>query len=451
MVLRRNVYIERGWVNGTIAQVVSLAQNCIVLCQVDKPKERLPLPRFKQLVTISGASYHIVRRQFPVMPGYAVTVHRVQGMTVKKAVVLLNKNFFASGQAYVALSRVRNLEDLTIWRYHHSAIHILDFYRQLLRWCDAQDVIRPPNLPPVVDAVYPSRPDTVSNAPLPLDSVEQDAVSEDTESKKDRLHRKRSATTSSMASSPKRTQKATQLLPNGALPGTLARKRRPQIDGSNTAKKECKGKMKCIPSSTTAVHSSHTPGSSELKPPPDVEWKKQAIATLQKFTSIPIVDESATPDSNIYEVCHEIWPHLLDRVVGDGHCGFRALSKSITGTESNHAAIRASLVAFMRNSCAGRRRPWLVPSQSYPTIDTYILDKRMDTRGWMSDIELQFIASFLQIKICVFTTVSGRRQQRKWVHYNPAFKTEECLRGTKDYHLHLYHKRSFRQGCLQCI
>ena len=45
VVLRRNVNIERGWVNGTIAQVVSLAQNCIVLCQVDKPKERLPLPR----------------------------------------------------------------------------------------------------------------------------------------------------------------------------------------------------------------------------------------------------------------------------------------------------------------------------------------------------------------------------------------------------------------------
>ena len=93
-----------------------------------------------------------------------------------------------------------------------------------------------------MDATYPSRPDTVSNAPLPLDSVEQDAVSEDTESKKDRLHRKRSATTSSTASSPKKTQKATQLLPNGALPGTLARKRHPQTDGSNTAKKSVKGR-----------------------------------------------------------------------------------------------------------------------------------------------------------------------------------------------------------------
>ena len=83
VVLRRNENIERGWVNGTIAQVVSFAQNCIVLCQVDKPKECLPLPHLIQLVTISGASYHAVRCQFPVMPGYAVTLHRVQRMTVK--------------------------------------------------------------------------------------------------------------------------------------------------------------------------------------------------------------------------------------------------------------------------------------------------------------------------------------------------------------------------------
>ena len=176
VILRRNMNIERGWVNGTIAQIVSVAQNCIVLCQVDKPKERLPLLRFKQLIMIAGTSYHIVRRQFPVMPGYAVTVHRVQGMTVKKAVVLLNKSFFESGQAYVALSQVRNLADLTIWRYHYSAIHILRFYKQLLRWCDAQDVIRPHSFPPVVDCAYPTQPDTISDAPLPLDAMNADTV-----------------------------------------------------------------------------------------------------------------------------------------------------------------------------------------------------------------------------------------------------------------------------------
>ena len=195
VVLCYNVNIERGWVNSTNAQILSLAQNSIVLCQVDKPKEYLSLPRFKQLITIAGASYHIVRHQLPVMPGYAVTVHRVQGMTVKKAVVLLNNSFFESGLAYVALSRVRNLADLTIWIYHHSGIHILGFYKQLLRWCDAQDVIRPASLPPIEDAECPTRLDSISNALLPFNGVDDDTVSEHTPSKSTPLHRtqKRSA------------------------------------------------------------------------------------------------------------------------------------------------------------------------------------------------------------------------------------------------------------------
>ena len=102
---------------------------------------------------------------------------------MKKVVVLLNRSYFESGQAYVALSQVRNLEDLTIWRYHRSAMHILEFYRQLLRWCDAQDVIQPPNLPAVTDGHYPSSPDTISNAPLLLNSFEQDTIPEGTTAK----------------------------------------------------------------------------------------------------------------------------------------------------------------------------------------------------------------------------------------------------------------------------
>ena len=178
VVVKRNINVQRGWVNGTIAEIISLATNCIVLCQVDKPRERLALPRFKQIIKIAGASYHIVRRQFLVMPGYAVTVHRVQGMTVKKAIVLLNKNVFASGQAYVALSRVRNIDDLTIWKYNPSAIHINEFYKLLLQWCDAQDEIRPSSLPSIGNVTYPLRPDKISNAPLPFYKMNEDMFPE---------------------------------------------------------------------------------------------------------------------------------------------------------------------------------------------------------------------------------------------------------------------------------
>ena len=56
------------------------------------------------------------RIQFPLLPAHCVTVHRVQGCTVEGGLhVLLNGEFFAYGQAYVALSRVRRLSQVHLW------------------------------------------------------------------------------------------------------------------------------------------------------------------------------------------------------------------------------------------------------------------------------------------------------------------------------------------------
>ena len=165
VVLRRNIDIDFGWVNGTLAVVTALTDNCIVVRKLTNTAHRYPVPQFRQKIEIRGASYSIMRQQFPIQLAYGVTVHRVQGCTVQKAIVCLNSKFFESGQAYVALSRVRKLEDLTLWDLCPSAISLLGFYKKLLAWCDYVDSIRP--TPPTEVVEFPERCDDTSNAPLP--------------------------------------------------------------------------------------------------------------------------------------------------------------------------------------------------------------------------------------------------------------------------------------------
>ena len=138
-------------VNGTLAVVTALTDNCIIVCKLANTAHRYPVPRFRQRIEIHGASYSIMRQQFPIQLAYGVTAHRVQGCTVQKAIVCLNSKFFESGQAYVALSRVRKLEDLTLWDLCPSAISLLSFYKKLLAWCDYVDSIRPTPPPKVVE------------------------------------------------------------------------------------------------------------------------------------------------------------------------------------------------------------------------------------------------------------------------------------------------------------
>ena len=127
-----NMDQERGLVNGSRGVLTGYTLG------------GLPVVRFlacNESIVVDRASWWlndydgIGRSQIPLKVAYAVTIHKSQGATLDTALVDIGSSTFEYGQAYVALSRVRTLFGLYVWKLDPRKIRchpkVQEFYEAL--------------------------------------------------------------------------------------------------------------------------------------------------------------------------------------------------------------------------------------------------------------------------------------------------------------------------------
>jgi ATP-dependent exoDNAse (exonuclease V) alpha subunit len=112
------------WVNGSLGVVQDMTDRSVEV-ELSGDGEMVEVSRAawetytyefdededRHVPIVSGAY-----EQLPLTPAWAITIHKSQGKTLAQVRIDLGRSAFAPGQVYVALSRCRRLDDITLSR-----------------------------------------------------------------------------------------------------------------------------------------------------------------------------------------------------------------------------------------------------------------------------------------------------------------------------------------------
>lgn len=132
VMLTKNIDLACGLANGSRGVITDFTEDDLPIVKFVNGIET-EIDYFKQ--DYRDEDNKIILKYIPLKLAWASTIHKCQGATLDSAVINLG-NIFEYGQAYVALSRIRNLENLYITKINYDKINChpnaLKFYEALI-------------------------------------------------------------------------------------------------------------------------------------------------------------------------------------------------------------------------------------------------------------------------------------------------------------------------------
>ena len=150
MITKNDVDEPKRWVNGTLGVVSFLSKDQIKVNIKDKVFSIGKTKWDKYIYQFSGSKVNTKSVgsfiQFPIKLAWATTIHKAQGQTFDKVCIDLDTGSFAHGQTYVALSRAKSINGITLLRRINKKDiifdnRVLEFVGQKLEKKDIKEIM----------------------------------------------------------------------------------------------------------------------------------------------------------------------------------------------------------------------------------------------------------------------------------------------------------------------